>query len=133
MTSIDSSVSDNPYLVYVLLIITILSIVFGAINRGTTGIGVWLGSLRRIGADSKAADLRSKTTQIENLEKDLDTERRARQQDKLRFQQEITARDIMQDARDDRVREHLKWDWQVYNVLVRAGLLDEKSKPPPLH
>lgn len=133
MNPIDPAMSNHPYLIFVLLAVTILSVVFGAINRGTTGIGAWLSSLRRIGADSKAADLRSRDTQIANLEKDLDFERRARQQDRLRFQQEITARDIMQDARDDRVREHLKWDWQVYNVLVRAGLLDEESKPPPLH
>lgn len=133
MDSVDPSVANNPYLIYVLLVVAILSVVFGAVNRGTTGVGAWLGSLRRIGADAKAADIKSRDTQILNLEKDLDTERRARQQDRERFNQELLARDHEQDRRDDQIREHIKWDWKIYNVLVLAGLLDENSKPPPLH
>lgn len=133
MDSVDPSVANHPYLIYVLLVIAILSVVFGAVNRGTTGVGAWLGSLRRIGADAKAADIKSRDTQILNLEKDLDTERKARQQDRERFNQELLARDHEQDRRDDQIREHIKWDWKIYNVLVLAGLLDENSKPPPLH
>lgn len=133
MDSVDPSVANNPYLIYVLLVVAILSVIFGAVNRGTTGVGAWLGSLRRIGADAKAADIKSRDTQILNLEKDLDTERRARQQDRERFNQELLARDHEQDRRDDQIREHIKWDWKIYNVLVLAGLLDENSKPPPLH
>lgn len=133
MDSVDPSVANNPYLIYVLLVVAILSVVFGAVNKGTTGVGAWLGSLRRIGADAKAADIKSRDTQILNLEKDLDTERRARQQDRERFNQELLARDHEQDRRDDQIREHIKWDWKIYNVLVLAGLLDENSKPPPLH
>lgn len=133
MDSVDPSVANNPYLIYVLLVVAILSVIFGAVNKGTTGVGAWLGSLRRIGADAKAADIKSRDTQILNLEKDLDTERRARQQDRERFNQELLARDHEQDRRDDQIREHIKWDWKIYNVLVLAGLLDENSKPPPLH
>lgn len=132
-SNVDASVADSPWVIYAMLVVAVLSVLFGAVNRGTTGVGAWLGSLRRIGADAKAADIRSRDTQIENLEKDLDTERRARKEDRERFQQELTARDIEQDLKDEKIREHLKWDWNVYTVLVRAGLLDEGSKPPPLH
>lgn len=131
LTNVDTA--DNPYVVYALVAVTVLGIIFGALNKGTDGFVVWLNSLRRIGADSKAADIISRDTQIQNLSKDLDTERRARQSDKLRFEQELIARDIAQDKRDDQIRDHINWDWKVYNVLVQAGLLDSDSKPPPLH
>lgn len=130
---VDPSVANSPYVIYALMIVAIISVIFGAVNRGTTGFGAWMGSLRRIGADAKAADIKSRDTQIRNLEIDLDLERQARKADRERFSQELLARDHEQERRDDQIREHIKWDWQVYNVLVLAGLLDEKSKPPPLH
>jgi hypothetical protein len=131
--AVDPSVANSPYVIYALMAVAVASIFFGAINRGTSGLGAWMRSLRRIGADAKAADIKSRDITIENLSRDLEVERASRQADRLRFQQELEARDILQDQRDDLIREHLQWDWKVYNVLVLAGLLNEDMKPPPLH
>lgn len=126
-TTIDPAVSNSPILLYVLLAVSVVSVVFGAVNRGTSGVGAWLSSLRRIGSDAKAADLSSKQAEIANLAQDLETERRARQADRQYFDKE-------NDRRDSLIRDHIQWDWKVYNVLVLAGLLDKDgSKPPPLH
>jgi hypothetical protein len=127
------SVSGHPAVFYTLLAVAIFGILFGALSRGTTGFGEWVKALRRIGSDFKAADIASRDTQIANLILDLDSEREARRKDRERFEQELLARDFAQDQRDDLIRDHLIWDWKVYNVLVLAGLLDKDSKPPPLH
>lgn len=121
------SVANSPILIYVLIGIAVVSVIFGAVNKGTSGFGAWMNSLRRIGADAKAADLISKNQEIVNLSTDLNTERKARQADRSYFESEMN-------RRDELIREHIQWDWKVYNVLVIAGLLNkDDSKPPPLH
>jgi hypothetical protein len=127
------TVPSHPIVFWAAIVVAVFSLVFSSLSRGTTGFGEWVKALRRIGSDFKAADIVSRDIQIANLSKDLDNERAARQADKLRFEQELKARDIAQDKRDDLIRDHLVWDWKVYNVLVLAGLLDSESKPPPLH
>lgn len=128
-----SSTPDNPYVFWALVVVSVGTILLTGLNKVFTGWSDWRLSLRRVGSDLHKADLVSRDTQIENLSKDLDTERRARQADRKRFEEEMTARDIVQDKRDEQIREHLQWDWKVYNVLVIAGLLNKDSKPPPLH
>lgn len=127
MDNVDPSVAEHPIVLYVLLAVSVLGVIFGGITKSTTGLGAWLASLRRIGADHKAADLTAKEQEIQNLSEDLKQERLARQADRLYFQKEL-------DRRDKLSREHVAYDWQVYNILVRAGLWDEKmgDGPPPL-
>lgn len=126
MPNVDSSVADSPWILYAMLAVGVLSIIFGGITRGTTGFGGWLNSLRRIGSDTRSADLNAKEAQIRNLATDLDTERSARRADREEFEE-------YREKQDDLIQEHIKWDWKVYNVLVIAGLLSEESKPPRLH
>lgn len=124
---VNASVADNPYILWALIIAGILAIILGALNKSTTGVGAWLGSLRRIGADAKAADIAARDLQIQNLYRDLLEERKARQKDRKYFEEEITRRDKLS-------REHVRWDWKVYNTLVHAELWDkDQDGPPPLY
>lgn len=123
---VDPSVASQPIVLYVLLGVGVATIVLGALSKGTTGLGAWLNSLRRIGAEAKAADLMARESEIMNLSHDLKKEREARQKDREYFDSETSKRDKL-------AREHVKWDWKVYNVLVLAGLLSsDDSQPPPL-
>lgn len=124
--TVSDSISNNPYILWAMLLAGVLSIAFGALNKSTSGVGAWLASLRRIGADAKAADIKARDDQILNLSTDLDNERKARQADRKYFERELIRRDELS-------RAHIRWDWEVYNTLVQSELWDgERKGPPPL-
>lgn len=125
--NVDPSVADNPIVLYVLLGVSVLSIILSALSKSTLGFNTFLAAIRRIGSDSRAADIAARDVEIQNLSADLGRERKARQSDREYFEKEMARRDKM-------AREHIAHDWKVYNVLVRAGLWDDNlgDGPPPL-
>jgi hypothetical protein len=117
---------DNPYVFWGAVVLAVVTVIFKILNTSTEGFGNFLTSIRTIRQKSRDADIMARDQKIENLSRDLRSERTARQADRQYFEKEIT-------RRDELLRKHIAWDWKVYQTLVHAELWpSDTDGPPPL-
>lgn len=112
----NTDVANNPAVLYVVLIITILIAIAGAVPKilgpVSTAYDNWNKRQRVAATEADDADIAEQARQIAYLKGRMDE-----------AHAEISRRDAL-------IREHLIWDFDMYDAAVKKG--ERPRHPPPL-